>query len=333
MKKILIFGATGNTGAYLVDYFFENCNNSEYEIICIGSRNTNFFEKYQFEYLKIDISNKEDFKKLPTDDIHAVIHTAAKLPTHDPDHYSESFIDINIKGTLNILEYCRKTKADRVIFTQTMSNIANEFGKTTEITPKLSRNFPLKGDHVLYVLSKNLAEDLVEHYHQQHGIKTFVFKIPTIYQYRENPYWFVDGVKKPRVFHRFINLAREGKPIEMWGDPSAFKDLVYVKDYCQLLYKATFVEHLNKGVYNVGTGIPTSLVSMLNEIVNVFSSESNKSPIIAMPDKPNTPSYIIKVDNAKKELGYEVKYGLTEMLLDIKKEMEANRFYPLRDNG
>jgi UDP-glucose 4-epimerase len=332
MKKILIFGATGNTGAYLVDYFFENYNSNEYEIICLGSRDTDFFSKYKFKYIKIDISDKEDFKKLPLDNIHAVIHTAARLPTHDADHYSESFININIKGTLNILEYCRKTKTDRVIFTQTMSNIANEFGKTLEITPNLPRNFPFKGDHVLYVLSKNLAEDIVEHYHQQHGIKTFVFKIPTIYQYRENPYWFVDGVKKPRVFHQFIELAKKGKTIEMWGDPSAYKDLVYVKDYCQQLYNATFVENLNRGVYNVGTGIPTRLDTMLEEIVNVFSEKDNKSSIIAKPDKPNTPSYVINIDNAKKELGYKVKFGLKEMLIDIKKEMKENRFISLRKN-
>lgn len=332
MKKILIFGATGNTGAYLVDYYFKNYNSNEYEIICIGSRNTDFFSIYKFKYLKIDISNKEDFKKLPKDNIHAVIHTAARLPTHDPDHYSESFIDINIKGTLNILEYCRKTKTDRIIFTQTMSNIANEFGKTLEITPNLPRNFPFKGDHVLYVLSKNLAEDLVNHYNQQHGIKTFVFKIPTIYQYRENPYWYVDGLKKPRVFHRFIELAKEGKDIEMWGDPASYKDLVYVKDYCQLIYKATFVENLERGVYNVGTGIPTRLETMLKEIINVFSNKDNKSSIIVKSNKPNSPSYVINIDNAKSDLGYEVKFGLREMLIDIKKEMEEKRFILLRKN-
>lgn len=332
MKKILIFGATGNTGAYLVDYYFKNYNSNEYEIICIGSRNTDFFSIYKFKYLKIDISNKEDFKKLPQDNIHAVIHTAARLPTHDPDHYSESFIDINIKGTLNILEYCRKTKTDRIIFTQTMSNIANEFGKTLEITPNLPRNFPFKGDHVLYVLSKNLAEDLVNHYNQQHGIKTFVFKIPTIYQYRENPYWYVDGLKKPRVFHRFIELAKEGKDIEMWGDPASYKDLVYVKDYCQLIYKATFVENLERGVYNVGTGIPTRLETMLKEIINVFSNKDNKSSIIVKSNKPNSPSYVINIDNAKSDLGYEVKFGLREMLIDIKKEMEEKRFILLRKN-
>ncbi len=333
MKKILIFGATGNTGAYLVDYFYDYYNSRQYEIICLGRRNTDFFSRYGFKYIKMDISRKQDFENLPLDNVHAVIHTAARLPTHDADHYSESFININIIGTLNILEYCRKTKTERIIFTQTMSSIANEFGKTLEITPNLPRNFPLKGDHVLYVLSKNFAEDLVEHYHQQYSIKAFVFKIPTIYQYRENPYWYVDGIKKPRVFHRFIELAKEGKDIELWGYPGAYKDLVYVKDYCQLIFKATFIENLNKGVYNVGTGIPTRLDTMLNEIVNVFSDKHNKSLIIAKPEKPNSQSYVINIDNAKSELGYKVKFGLKEMLLDIKKEMKENRFISLRQNG
>jgi len=211
-----------------------------------------------------------------------------------------------------------------------MSNIANALGNISVIRPDTPRDFPFKGDHTMYVISKNTAEDLVEHYHQQYGIKAFVFKIPTIYQYRENRYWYVDGIKRLRTFHHFIDLAIAGKEIEMWGDPSSYKDLVYVKDYCQMMFKATFINGINRGTYNVGTGIPVRLDTMLKEIVTVFSSEENTSKIIPKPDKSNTNSYIIDVENAKSELGYKPKYDLVNMLIDIKEEMVKNRFVSLR---
>lgn len=268
---------------------------------------------------------------MPKDDVFAIIHTAAKLPTHAAYNDPYDFIKANIIGTLNILEYCRRTNADRILFTQTMSNIANALGNISVIKPDTPRDFPFKGDHAMYVISKNTAEDLIEHYHQQYGIKAFVFKIPTIYQYRENRYWYVDGIKRLRTFHHFIDLAIAGKDIEMWGDPSAYKDLVYVKDYCQMMFKATFINGINRGTYNVGTGIPVRLDTMLNEIVTVFSNKENPSKIIAKPDKLNTNSYVIDVENAISELGYKPKFDLVNMLIDIKDEMEKNRFISLRN--
>lgn len=304
----------------------------QFEIIAVGRKKTDYFSKHGINYHQIDICKPSDFYQLPTSEVFAVIHTAAKLPTHKPINHPLDFINVNITGTLNILEYCRKVSADRVIYTQTMSNIANVLGKVPSIKPDIPRDFPFKGDHVMYVLSKNTAEDLVEFYHQEYGIKMIVLKIPTIYQYRENRYWYVNGNKKLRTFHHFIDLAIKGEPIEMWGDPSSYKDLVYVKDYCQLIYKATFVQGIEKGNYNVGTGVPVRLDTLLREIVNVFSDANKPSEIIPKPDKPNTASYIIDIGNAKTDLGYEPQYDLVTMLQDIKTEMTKNRFISLREN-
>ena len=59
MKKIVIFGATGNLGAYVVDYFLENFDRNEFEIIAVGRRKTDFFNKLGVKYFQVDISKKE----------------------------------------------------------------------------------------------------------------------------------------------------------------------------------------------------------------------------------------------------------------------------------
>ena len=64
-KKIIIFGATGNTGSYLLEYALNFFNKEEYEIIASGRRETTFFSKRGIPYYSVDITKEEDFDKLP----------------------------------------------------------------------------------------------------------------------------------------------------------------------------------------------------------------------------------------------------------------------------
>lgn len=59
MKKIIIFGATGNVGSYVLKYAREYFNPEEYEVIASGRRRTDFFEKQGIPYYSVDISREE----------------------------------------------------------------------------------------------------------------------------------------------------------------------------------------------------------------------------------------------------------------------------------
>lgn len=74
MKKIIIFGATGNVGSYVLKYAREYFNPEEYEVIASGRRRTDFFEKQGIPYYSVDISREEEFEKLPKEDVYAVIY-------------------------------------------------------------------------------------------------------------------------------------------------------------------------------------------------------------------------------------------------------------------
>jgi len=186
MKKIIIIGATGETGMYITDYF---CNviPKEYEIIAVGHRKTDFFEKYGVKYYSVDIRNEESFAQLPQSDVYAVIYTAAMMPGRMEGYHPMEYLETNVCGTLNVLEYCRKVCADRILFTQTIRDLGNKIGKET-IEPDDPRDFSFKGDHAMYVISKNAAVDMIEHYYQEYGLKRFIFRLPTIYMYTPNKY-------------------------------------------------------------------------------------------------------------------------------------------------
>lgn len=328
-KKIVIFGATGNTGAYLTEYCLDNLDLNEFEVIAVGRKKTHFFEKIGSKYYRVDITNEDDFKKLPTEEIYAVVNLAAVLPAYMEGYKPEEYIQTNIVGAFNILEYCRKVNADRILYPQSEGDLSGYWGKEILLKPDMPRKFSFKGDHALYVISKNTAVDMIEHYHQEYGIKSFIFRCPTIYAYTPNEYFYVDGKKRILAYRHLMNQALKGEPIEMWGDPTKAKDIVYVRDFCQMLFKAIFTNK-DHGIYNVGTGVGVTLKDQIEGLIEVMSPENKKSIIIECPEKPDSREFIMDITNAKEDLGYEPKYYYLDYLKDFKKEMELNRFKELR---
>lgn len=329
MKKVIIFGATGNTGAYLTEYCIDKLNSQEFEVVAVGRKQTNFFDKKGIKYHRVDITEDSQFDKLPHEDIHAVVNLAAILPAYMQGYKPEQYIETNVLGAFNVLEYCRRTQADRILYPQTEGDLSGYWGKELLIKPDFPRNFSYKGDHALYVITKNTAVDMIEHYHQEYGIKRFIFRCPTIYAYTPNQYFYVNGVKRVLAYRHLMNQAMAGEPIEMWGDPTKAKDVVYVKDFCQMLCKAITVDR-EWGFYNVGTGTAVTLKEQIEGIIEVFSPKDRKSIIIPCPDKPNSREFIMDITNAREELGYDPQYYYLDYLKDFKKEMELNRFVELR---
>ena len=97
-KKIVIFGATGNIGAYLTDYLANSEISKKYEIIAAGRRFTNFFDRYKIKYIALDITKEKDFEKLPKDNVFAVVMLAGILPAYMPDYQPRKYLEVNTGG-------------------------------------------------------------------------------------------------------------------------------------------------------------------------------------------------------------------------------------------
>ena len=330
MKKIIIFGATGNVGNYVLKYALEYFDLSEYEIIASGRRKTDFFAERGINYVSVDLSKAEDFDKLPQEDVYAVIDLAAEIPSYMDKYNPERYIQSNIIGTYNLLEYCRKTKTDRIIFSTTVFDVGLSVSDGVSIKPDAPQNYSYKGDHAVYVISKNTALELIEHYHQEYGLKKFIFRFPTIYNYSPYHYYFPNGVKTLRPIYKMIEDAKAGNPVELWGNPNYKKDMVHVYDCAQMLCKAVEVDR-EEGFYNVGTGNVITFKEQIETIIEVFSPKDNPSQIVYRPEKKTGGGFILDVENAKKELGYEPVYDCKKLFEDYKKEMEIDRFKELRD--
>lgn len=328
-KKIIIFGATGNVGSYVWKYALNFFDNEQYEVIASGRRETGFFARQGFPYISVDLSKKEEFEKLSIENVYAVIYLAAQIPSYMEGYRPEQYIQSNIMGAYNVLEYCRKVNADRILFSTTVFDISLAVQEGVALKPNTPYNFSYAGDHAVYVITKNTAIELIKHYYAEYGLKYFIFRFPTIYNYSPYHYYHPNGMKTLRPVYRMIDLAMKGEPIELWGDPNYSKDMVYVDDCAQMICKAVLANRDN-GWYNVGTGVPVTLQEQIETIIRVFSPKDHPSQIIYRPEKPCGGGFLMDVQNAKEELGYEPQYDCQHLFEAYKEEMKINRFKDLR---
>ncbi len=326
MKKILIFGATGAVGTNAAI----TLNKHGYEIIAVGKRSSDngFFGDYGIPYYSVDITNLSDFSKIgEIKDIDTIIHLAGLLPAGMDGYHPELYFDSVLKGTFNVLNYAVKVGAKKIVFSHSRAD-SNYLMDKGPIPSDIVRKFPPNNDHSIYTICKNAAVDLIEHYFYRYGLKRFVLRFPTVYSYHPNKFFHVNGVKKVKAYRFLMDQAMKGEDIEIWGNPNRAKEIVYIGDAVQLIEKCIESDR-EGGIYNLGRGVAVTLEEQIRGIVDVFSPKDKKSRIVYRPDKPDARDYVHDISKTKEELGYEPQYDYHTMLLDMKKEMEAQRFKKL----
>ena len=332
-KMIIIIGAESFVGTYLVDALVKL--NKELIVTGRSIESNSFFKSLnKTTAINLDISQEIDFKKLPTENIEAVIHLAGIMPANveENDYNPFQYIDVNIKGTLNTLEYCRLNKIKKIIYTSSESDISEQYDKYEILNEDIPRAINYNNDHTIYAITKIASMDLIKHYSEKYNIQGVYFRLPNIFGYGQLLEHYKDGKKVLNGFGTFLNNAMKGYNIELWGDPKKGRDIIYVKDLVQMIVNAIFISNAN-GLYCVGTGIKTTLLEQVEKIIEVFSPQDiqKKSKIIFKRDKPSVRSYIYDVKKAKNDLNYEVQYPYERMLIDWKKELKLDRFSHLRN--
>jgi len=323
MKTVMVFGASGTLGTYLVDALAA----AGYGVWAVGRRNIvpDYYSSRGIDCAEVDICDPESFGALPEEGIDCVIQIAGAMPSRMPGYRPSLYLEVNTLGTLNVLEYCRHAGVERHFYMQSHSDVAGHWN-TGELIPANALRKPmLGGDHAIYIISKMAGGDLVEHYRIDHGLNAFVFRLPTIYCFRPIYEMYVAGEARPLGYRYLIQKAMAGDPIEIWGDPRRTKDIVYVKDYTQMMLRAVEAE-AEGGIYNVASGVGTSLEDQVRGVIRVFCEPGQVSSISHRPDMPSQNSYLYDISNARAELGYEPSYGYLDMLEDMKLEMSGNRF-------
>ena len=136
---VIIIGASSFIGVHTVAEFLnEGC-----EVLVTG-RNNKFKEYYDsigVKYVNLDLSTGEGIENLPTENVEGVILVAGLLPANSTaDLYKEEnaadYFRINVIGTINLLEYCRKNSIKRIISACSYSDVSKSWTDKYPITMK-----------------------------------------------------------------------------------------------------------------------------------------------------------------------------------------------------
>lgn len=324
-EKILVLGATGNLGAYSAVAL----KNAGFNVIASGKRvsDNGFYADLGIPYYSIDITDKDAFNCLLEENITTVVDFAGELPSRCAFN-PQALIQTITEATMNVLEFMRKAGAKKIIFPTTPYDLFTYHETGQPILPDAARSYPPTGDHSIYAIAKNAAVDLIENYHNEYGISRFILRFFTIYQYHPNAYHYADGKMRMMPYRMLMDRAAKGEPISIYGDPTRVKEMVYIKDFTQVVVKAA-ESSLEGGFYNIGSPYRVSLDEMIHGIVEVFSSTDKKSEITYDVNKPDTLQSMLDYSKTTKELGYEPRYPYLELLKDFKHEMETEPFAKL----
>ena len=327
---ILVTGAFGFIGVYLIDELLRQ----GHRVLATGHRESSadYFASRAVPYLHLDVAKEADFDKLPCQGIKTVLNLAGLMPANVAYCAPHEYIRLNTIGTLNVLEYCRSRNIHNLITTTSYADVENAWAVSPPIPDDTRREFRLSGDHAMYVISKNAAADSVLHYNEVYNLRGCVFRLPPVYGYGPHLSIYLDGKLYKSGFQIFLEKASTGEPIEIWGDPTHVRDVIYVKDVVQAFLKAIKSERA-RGIYNVASGRGITLAEQAEAMIEVFSPPGRRSEIVLRPDKPNgLKPYVFDVQKAKRDFGFEPQYTFYDMLVDYKKEKESGRFKQLIDS-
>ena len=296
--KFLITGGAGFIGSHLVDRLLQDGE----EVICLDNfddfydpqikrRNiASALKNKNFKLIQGDIRERGLLKQIFKDnEIDVVLHIAARAGVRpsirDPVLYEE----VNIRGTVNLLEAIRLNNVDKFIFASSSSVYGN------------CKNIPFSEDEKLdspispYAATKKAGELLCHTYHYLYGMSITCLRFFTVYGPRQRP---------EMAIHKFIQLIDKGKNISVFGDGTSKRDYTYITDIIDGVMKA--VENCEGyEIYNLGE----SKTVELRELIGVIESNLNKKADIEQLPEQSGDMHVTYADisKAKKELGYDPK--------------------------
>lgn len=325
-KHILIFGASGFIATYLMDELLRQGH--EITASDMGANRSDYCEAMGVNYVQIDITKNEQFERLENNKFDAVIHLAACQPANvaEVKYDPRDYINVNINGTLNVLDYCKRSQSGKIIYASSHRNTQGLWAAQRAISEEDGRAIKYDGEYTMFSISESAAQDCVTHYQCQYGLRGIIFRLPPVYGYGPHTEIFKGGVPIKTGFQVFIEKAMSCEPLEVWGDGGIGRDIIYVKDVVSAFVKA--IDHPSAhGLYNITSGQYLTLRAQAEAIAKIYWGSDEPPIIVEKPEKSNgMEAFLYDISKAKKELRWSPLYSFEDMLIDYKKESDSKRF-------
>jgi nucleoside-diphosphate-sugar epimerase len=302
MSNILVTGAAGFIGSRVAGMLLEQGHsvvgldnlNDAYDIRIKQWRLNRLLGRDGFQFLKLDISERLTLlEALAPHRFDAIINLAARAGVRAAVEIPWAYVDTNMSGTLNLLEFCRHHGVPKFVLASTSSLYG--------ANPPLPTPETAESDHPLqpYAASKKGAEALAHSYHHLFGIDVTVFRYFTVYGPAGRP---------DMVMFRFCQWIAEGRKVRITGDGSQSRGFTYVDDIARgtiLGLKPLGYELINLGGHETIS---------INDMVTVLERKLGRSAQVEyIPANPaDVQENWAEVAKARRLLGWQPQVGLDE---------------------
>ncbi|HLW85830.1 MAG TPA: SDR family NAD(P)-dependent oxidoreductase [Candidatus Sulfotelmatobacter sp.] len=239
-----------------------------------------------------------------------IFHLAALIGIPYSYEAAESYVDTNVRGTLNVLQAAREAAVRRVVITST-----SEVYGTACYTP-MDEKHPLQAQSP-YSASKIAADKLAESYHLSFGLPVVTIRPFNTYGPRQSA---------RAVIPTIVSQVLAGVDTLHLGSLDPVRDLTYVEDTVRGFLRAGVVEQAVGQIINLGTGQGISIGDLAHAAMQIVG---RKLPIVTEADRVRPPAsevrlLVAKTARARDLLGWEPEVPLTEGLKRVIEYIGAN---------
>jgi UDP-glucose 4-epimerase len=241
-----------------------------------------------------------------------VFHLAARNIIASTKNPREDF-STNIGGTLNVLLAARASKVDRIVYTGSTSVYGNP------------RSIPINEDDLIvpltpYAVSKLGGEHYCLAFYESYGLPVSVVRYSNVFgigQRPDNPYC--------GVVAKFFAAAYEGQPLNVHGDGQQTRDYTYIDDAVDATMLAAIQPRAEGEVFNVGTGIETSVNDLAAEI-GAAVGRGVTIEHIDRRDIDNIRRRVVNIEKARRMLRWSPQVTLRDGLVRTARWVESTPF-------
>jgi UDP-glucuronate 4-epimerase len=307
--NILVTGAAGFIGSHVCEHFimfghhvigidnFDDFYPRDFKKLNLQE----LFKNSKFQFYETDIRNRKSLDSIfASNKIDVVIHLAAKAGVQCSMEKISEYYDVNVTGTISLLECMRTNNVTKLLFASSSSIYGNNqkipFSESDQVDNPISP----------YASTKKSGELLCHVYCHLYKFDITCLRFFTVYGPRQRP---------DLAIHRFTRLIDEGSPIPFYGDGSTRRDYTYIVDIINGISCA--FDHLKEyKIYNLGESTSIDLRTLVQIIEKAIGKKAILNHLPFQKGDVNT-TYA-DISKAKSELGYNPKYdfetGMREFL-------------------
>lgn len=269
MKRIVVTGCAGFIGSHLT----ERLLGEGYEVIGIDNfssfyprkikeRNlSSFIDNDFFTFHEVDLRNKEALFEAVNEDFSLVAHLAAKAGVRPSIKDPEAYIDVNIRGTNNLLELMRAHNCNKLFFASSSSIYGNR--KEVPFREDSLNEKPISP----YAFTKRSCELMNYTYHHLYGMDVLNARFFTVFGPRQRP---------DLAIHKFVKLVLNDEAIPMFGNGDTSRDYTYIDDIIDGVMKSINYLQTHNRVFetiNLGNNHPVELRELIEMIFRLTGKE------------------------------------------------------------